>query len=274
MNNEKIFQQYFDRLGIAPARYGKNGQLDLVRDMHKKHIAELSFSSIGVLLGKELPLDVPALMKKMVEQGDGGYCFEHNKLFSEVLSSLNYNVRSVLARVLYNKNVENPTCPKTHRLILLEMEGETYVVDVGFGYSGPKQPVRLSMTPTEGPMGDKYRVMQNENRDYLLQTLRGGEFFTLYSFDLNRYNDWDFEMAHFFSHKHPTAGFVNNLVVARVLDKEVRSLRNGTYQRISPGCIEETEITNYKELQRILSNEFNHQLCAADCLLLFGKFCV
>jgi len=274
VTHQETLQPYFDYLDINPLDYAKNNSLDLVQELHKRHIAAIPFSSVGVLLEHELSLEIPKLMERMVELGYGGYCFEHNKLFSYAIESLGYNVRSVLARVLYNKDVEKPMCPKTHRLTLLELDEAVYVVDVGFGFSGPKQPVKLSMTPTPGPMGDQYRVANNKNGDYLLQILKDGEFFTLYSFDLNRYNESDFDMGHFYSHKHPQAGFVNNLVVARILDDQVLSLRNSGYQHIDPDRVQEQAITSHTQLQDILDTDFNRKLSSADCQFLFNKFCL
>lgn len=249
------------------------GSFALVQELNRRHIDLFSFSSVGVLLGWQLPLDVPALLEKLVVQRKGGYCFEHNRLFHEVLSLLGYSVRSVLARVLYNQSVDCPEAPKTHRLILLELEGERYVVDVGFGANGPKAPVKLDPEPTRGPHGDEYRVVPNALGDYLLQIKKHGDFFTLYSFDLARYNEADFEMSHFYSHKHPSAGFVNNLVVARIHDGEVRSLKNDSYMKIYPSGEQQQVITSAAQLRELLAGEFGHEISRDESETLFQGYC-
>lgn len=70
----------------------------------------------------------------MVNQ-QGGYCFEHNKIAYLALKHLGFEVRSVLARVMLNGK---PTNPRTHRMNVLELDGETYLVDVGFGNKTPR----------------------------------------------------------------------------------------------------------------------------------------
>lgn len=265
-------RQYLEVIGSGHS-LPVQGSLALVFELNRRHIDQFSFSSVGVLLQYSLPLDVPSLLKKIVVEKKGGYCFEHNRLFHAVLETLNYKVSAVLARVLYNKGVDCPQSPRTHRLIILELEGQRYVVDVGFGANGPKTPVLLSEQPTKGPYGDEYRVTQNPLGDYLLQVKKNGEFFTLYSFDLHRYNEADFEMSHFYSHRHPSAGFVNNLVVARIHEGEVRSLKNESYMKIYPDGDRSEVITSAERLREILDQEFGHKQSATDCEFLFGRFC-
>lgn len=271
-NQAESVRQYLNAVAPKDDLPAKD-TLDLVFELNRRHIDLFSFSSVGVLLGWPLPLDVPALLNKLVIDQHGGYCFEHNRLFHAVLEALGYQVRSVLARVLYNKDVDCPQSPKTHRLIILTINDDTYVVDVGFGANGPKTPVRMSEEPTEGPHGDRYRVAKNAQGDFLLQILKQGEFFTLYSFDLNRYNEADFEMSHFYSHKHPQAGFVNNLVVARIHDGEVRSLKNDSYMKIYPGKDTHEVIDSADRLREILEKEFGHVQSKAECTFLFDGFC-
>lgn len=52
----------------------------------------------------------------------GGYCFEQNGVFERVLCELGFNVRSLLGRVVLSNPPALP--PRTHRLLLVELEGE------------------------------------------------------------------------------------------------------------------------------------------------------
>ncbi len=146
----------------------------------KKHASELSFTSIPVLLKKELSLELSMIIEKIVEKKEGGYCFEHNKLLFEALKYSGFDVKSLLGRVIKNKDI---TPPKTHRFILLNYEDERYIVDVGFGYMSPSKPIKFGDVPTTTHLGIKYRVKEHENEIFSLEVVLDEDFYTLYQFD-------------------------------------------------------------------------------------------
>ena len=62
----------------------------------------------------------------------GGYCYEHNLLLSHVLQQLGFLVRGLAARVLWNVS-EGTVRPRSHMLLLVDLDNRHYVADVGFG---------------------------------------------------------------------------------------------------------------------------------------------
>ena len=66
----------------------------------------------------------------------------------------------------------------------------------------------------------------------------------LYRFHLSPHTDADCEVGHFYSHCHPSAVFVNNLVVARILGEEARSLVNTSFRRILASGFVESQVAD------------------------------
>lgn len=58
-----------------------------------------------------------------------------------MLEALGFEVTLYLARVIYNRDIHPGL---THRITLVHLDGERYLVDVGFGPLGPDLPVGLS----------------------------------------------------------------------------------------------------------------------------------
>ena len=96
-------------------------------------MATFAFGSVGPRLGDELPLDIKSLFDRLVVRRRGGYCFEQNGLFYEVLDELGYAPRLYLARVIHGQDIHPGL---THRISLVTYGGTDYVVDVGFGADG------------------------------------------------------------------------------------------------------------------------------------------
>lgn len=244
--------------------------LNDIESLIKSHISVLPFSSISVLLKKELSLEPSDILERFIDDNVGGYCFEHNKVMYEILTSSGFEVQSVFARVLNNR--KDIVVPKTHRFTLLKYEGEQYLIDVGFGYMSPSKPIKFGIDPTKATLDKSYIIRDMGNGSYELQIITDNEPYTLYSFDLQRYNEMDFEIGHFYSHKHPKAIFVNNLVLSVIKDDEVLSLRNNTFQKLYKDKTEEITIDTIDLFRDILRSNFNYILDEVDSNFLYKNF--
>ena len=146
---------------------------------------------------------------------------------------------------------------------MVEHEGKRYVVDVGFGFNGPRVPVLFSETATEDG-GRVFRIKERYPGEYHMQVRKDGEFYSLYRFELSRYGPADCEVGHFYSHRHPDATFVNHLVVSRVLDGETRSLRNLDYWVMTETGEQTTRIVRPEQLEQILVDELGIHVTEAE----------
>lgn len=269
MSDRNLTNRYLAALGR------KAGTADLyqLKALQAAHLARYSFNNLGVLLGEERPLEIPHLFQTIVEERRGGYCFEHNALFQDVLRGLGYDVRGQLGRVLYNRQVEEPVMPRTHRITVVTMGDARYVVDVGFGVLTPREPVRISHEETRHSDGSRWRIVHNKVGDYLLQEITKDGPFTLYSFDLTRTVDADFELGHFYSHRHPKAAFVNNLVVALVTADERRVIRNRDIEVTRDGQTVITQLDGVEDLRRRLGDDFGYDIAKDAAVMIYEKFC-
>ncbi len=239
--------------------------LAFLTEIMARHLASFAFSSVGARLGEDLGLDLESLHRRIVVRRRGGYCFEQNGLLFEILQELGFDVRLYLARVIYNQDIHPGL---THRVTLVELQGRTWLVDVGFGPMGPRNPV--SMCSAESRQGHRtFRTFEPRAGEFHLQTWRDEGYYSLYRFELSRYGQADCEVGHFFSHKHPKATFVNHLVVSRILEREVRSLRNREYRVISEAGETRLEIDGADHLRGLLDRELGIRITEAESHALF-----
>ncbi|WP_353255830.1 arylamine N-acetyltransferase [Hyphomonas sp.] len=263
VGSKEILDQYLEALDLKPQR----ADFAFLREIVQRHVARLAFCSVGPRLGDALPLDVASLHDRIVVRRRGGYCFEHNGLLYEMLEALGFEVTLYLARVIYNRDIQPGL---THRITLVHLDAERYLVDVGFGPLGPDLPVGLSQASVARG-GRVFRVAEPRAGEFHLQTLKDGAFFSLYRFELASYGQADCELGHFYSHRHPAAVFVNNLVASRILDGEIRSLRNREYWVITPTGEQRRTISDGAGLQRLLATQFDIEISAEESLLLFQQ---
>lgn len=263
MQDNEMVQGYLKHLNLL------NRKLDFefLRDVVARHVATFAFSSVGCWLGDNLPLDLESLYHRIVVKRRGGYCFEQNGLLYGILKNLGFSVTLYLARVIY---IQDTHPGLTHRITIVEYEGERYVLDVGFGPLGPRIPVLMS--GVESRDGEKiFRIAEGRSGEYHMQVLKKGEFFSLYRFELARYGQSDCELGHFYSHQHPDAAFVNNLVAALILESETRSLRNLEYWVTQPSGTQIQKISSSEQLWQILVGELGVQVTKKEARQLYER---
>lgn len=261
MGRREMVREYLHVLGL----HSNDVNFDILREVVTRHVATFAFSSVGPQLGADLPLDFESLFNRIVVKRRGGYCFEQNGLLYEILDELGFSPELYLARVIYNQDIHPGL---THRISVIQHQGQRYVLDVGFGPQGPRVPVALSDTPTSD--GEKvYRIAELRPGEYHMQVHKDGEFFSLYRFEMARYGQADCILGHFYSHRHPDAIFVNHLVVSLILADETRSLRNLEYWVIRQNDTRSLEVRDGGHLRAILVDELGVQVTEEEGVQLY-----
>src|SRR5690606_17659533 len=102
------------------------------------------------------------LEQKLVLSGRGGYCFEHNRLFGAVLESLGFDVTGLAARVLWERE-PGSVMPRTHMLLTVDVAGEPYIADVGFGGLTLTAPLRLVPDLEQPTPHETFRVQRRDD---------------------------------------------------------------------------------------------------------------
>ncbi|MFR5471307.1 MAG: arylamine N-acetyltransferase [Romboutsia sp.] len=65
----------------------------------------------------------------MIVKARGGYCFELNGLYSNLLKSLGFKVTNLAGRFIYQ---DGNTRMRLHRILKIDIDDKSYISDVGF----------------------------------------------------------------------------------------------------------------------------------------------
>jgi N-hydroxyarylamine O-acetyltransferase len=201
-------QAYAARIGFAG---GLDPTLETLRRLQFAHSTSIPFENLDILLGQPISLELDRLQAKLVAGRRGGYCFEHNTLFAAVLESLGFKVTRLAARVRFGATAVRP---RTHMLLSVDVDGEPWLADVGFGRVGPLEPLRLDRAEAVEQSGWTFRI-SNDGIHHVLQTLNDESWFDLYAFSLEPQEPVDFVVSNHFTATHPDSPFVRSLIVQR-----------------------------------------------------------
>jgi N-hydroxyarylamine O-acetyltransferase len=253
MAEEVDLAAYLGRVGYeGPAA---DASLRTLSALVQAHTRSIPFENLNPLLRQPVQLDVAALQDKLVRQQRGGYCYEHNLLFMHVLQALGFGVQGLAARVLWNAP-EGAVRPRTHMLLLVQVEGQARVVDVGFG--GLTLTGTLLMEPRmeQSTPHEPFRLL-GQGADHLLQALTGGQWRTLYRFDLQPQLLPDYELASWYLCHHPQSHFIHNLIAARPdAGRRYALLNNQLSIHSLGGPSERRIIATAGELRQVLQHDF------------------
>lgn len=194
-------------------RIGFTGELrpsaECLRELHLAHATHVPFENIEVLMGRPMPLDLPSLWKKLVEDRRGGYCFEQNTLFAAVLEEIGFTARRLAARVRMGAAGVRP---RLHMLLQVEADGRRWLCDVGFGGEALLVPIAWLPGKTAEQFAWKYRLME-EASEFVLQMWRPEGWLDLYAFTMEEQHGVDYEVANYFTACHPDSFFRKQLMV-------------------------------------------------------------
>ncbi|KAK1995155.1 N-acetyltransferase [Colletotrichum falcatum] len=138
--SEEQLDRYFQHIGYPREKHASD-RLQLLTELQAHQLARVPFESLTLHYSKHrlVSLDPGDLFDKVVVQGKGGYCMELNTLFGAVLKGLGFDLISVGGKV----KEEDRFGGWAHMLNLVTVDGERYMVDVGFGKDGAMVPVPL-----------------------------------------------------------------------------------------------------------------------------------
>ncbi len=111
---------YLQRIGAS--------RTSSLAELHERHLLSVPFENLDTHMDTRIVLEVPWLYDKIVVRGRGGFCYELNGLFAELLRDLGHEVDLLSARVYGEGQRLGP--PFDHMALLVD---GAWLADVGFG---------------------------------------------------------------------------------------------------------------------------------------------
>lgn len=246
-------ENYLSRIG-----FDRKPAIDLktLQDIILCHTRTIPFENLNPFTGRPVDIALGAVEEKLVKGHRGGYCFEQNRLLEAALAQIGFRKRALAARVVYNQPPD-AISPFTHKLLLVELDGESYLLDAGFGSMTPTGPLRLRADLVQPTPHEDFRLLQ-DGKYYRLEAAVKGEWKALYKFHLEEHYDEDFRVMNWYTSCHPASHFTFTLIAARSFDGGRYALRNrelNIHYLDRPS--EKIELEEPGAVKRVLSERFH-----------------
>ena len=243
---------YLTRIGYTGVR---TATMQALQSIVRCHAETIPFENLNPLLRLPVNLDIASLEKKLVQDGRGGYCFEHNLLLKHALQEIGFPTIGLAARALWKMPIDSITA-RSHMLLQVDVEGHPHIVDVGFGGVTLTGVLKLVSEVEQVTPHEKFRLMPIAD-GFFMQVCIHEEWITLYRFDLSEQFLPDYEVASWYLSHHPESLFVNHLLAARTVSDRRYALRNNEFATHKlHGETTRRTISDCGELRAILQETF------------------
>jgi len=171
---------------------GLSPDIQNLKALHRAHVSHVPFENLDIHYGRKIVLDEKRFYHKVVREKRGGFCYELNGLFASALQMLGYQVYRVAARV-YLPEEESYGPDFAHISLLLSLEDQSYLLDVGFGSSFP-EPLLIQRDKVQEQDTVQYVLEQGEEEYITVQRSydQGQSFVPMYQFRMQPYQLQDF----------------------------------------------------------------------------------
>ncbi len=221
-------------------------------DLHRQHLLTVPFENLDIHLGTPIRLAPTALYDKIVIRRRGGFCYELNGLFADLLTAMGFRVQMLSAQVRQEDGGLSPEFD--HMLLKVDLR-EPWLVDVGFGDSFV-EPIVLcggGATQVNGcrysvlPVGDVWQLSRND----------GSEQAVLYQFrDVSR-NLTDYYDRCSFHQTSPDSHFQKSWVCSRATATGRVTISGMRLIVTGNGKRQETQLNGESELRQSLHEQMD-----------------
>ena len=218
-------QAYLQRIHLPTAPLPPP-TLPTLRRLQRAHMEAVPFENLDVYHRVPLSLNPDGLHDKIVRRRRGGYCFELNGHYADLLRTLGFDVSPRLARVWLRDPAETPT--RNHLTHVVTVDGRPYLTDVGFGGYTARAPFPIDTEAWFDDGEGRVRVRADERFGRMFEREVEGVAQAQYSFDESHVCPQDIAAANHWMEHHPVSHFRQNRFVARFTPEGRVGMYDGT----------------------------------------------
>lgn len=152
-NKEKYLQRinYSDKL---------EPNLKILKELQRHHLLNVPFENLDIHNNIPIKLSIERIFDKIINQKRGGFCYELNGLFYELLKKIGFDVKMVSARVFDQNNGYGKEYD--HMAIIVNINNVEYLTDVGFG-EFTFEPLLIELGFVQNDERGDYKIDKYEN---------------------------------------------------------------------------------------------------------------
>jgi N-hydroxyarylamine O-acetyltransferase len=246
MNSGEV-AQYLNRINYSGPVHPAIATLS---ELQKQHLLTVPFENLDI--HNKTRIDLNNLFDKIVIRKRGGFCYELNGLFYDLLKKLGFTVKMVSARV-YMDDSFSPEFD--HMALIVTIEEENYLVDVGFGEFS-FHPVKIKLNSESVDPRGIFKLEAPDASIVVKKKNEAGDFIPEYSFSEMEREPEEFAERCNYHQTNPASHFMQNRICSLPTLHGRISLSGNKLKITENGSVTEQILNNENEVHQVLKDRF------------------
>jgi len=236
------------------------GPIDLsykvLSELQYMHLMTVPFENLDI--HNNIRIDLTSLFDKIVTRKRGGFCYELNGLFYQLLKEIGFTVKMVSARVYdgykeYSQEFD-------HLALIVTINDDHYLTDVGFGEFS-LYPVNMMLNKNNNDPTAIFRIETfNENYQVVKKKKPDGEFVPEYIFSETQREVEEFYPMCNYHQTNSESHFMQKRICSLPTKNGRITLTGNTLKITENEKVKVQQLKSEKEVQETLWNYFRIKL--------------
>lgn len=247
MNKEKYLRRIQQSSIPAP-------HLNCLKELQKNHLLNIPFENLDIHYQIPIELNIARIFNKVVENNRGGFCYELNGLFYQLLRSLGFTAKMVSARVFdkdkgYGEEFD-------HMAIIVSVDNKEYLCDVGFGEFA-FEPLALVIDEIQNDERGKFLIDKLDEHYFRVSKIENGTSTPEYIFQTNKRELKDFQKMCKYHQTSPESHFTQKRLISLPVPDGRITITGNKLKIKEQGSERAIELKNEDEFYKNLKKWFN-----------------
>lgn len=247
-------EAYLSRIGLD--RRDIRCDLDTLRTLQLQHLLNVRFENLDIHWKVPIVLDTERFYAKIVERKRGGYCYELNGLFNELLKALGFHTHLVSGRVFMGERGYSPDFD--HMGIVVKIGDDEYLADVGFG-DFASVPLKLDPSAEQADREGTFYVRPTEHGEFEIEKLIDDKWTPELLFGRSSHDLAEFAARNEFQQHSPDSHFTKRKICSILTGDGRKTLTNNKFIVTRKKERREVDITSPDHFSDVLEREFGIQ---------------
>lgn len=244
--------EYLSRINVEES--GIAADLKTLKMLQRQHLLNVPFENLDIHWRRPIILETDRFYKKIVDDRRGGFCYELNGLFNQLLRHIGFRTRIVSARVFAGERGLGPEFD--HAAIIVTIGELEYLADVGFG-DFAAEPLRLVPDLEQPDREGTFVIRRGEYANLEVAKRRDDGWQPQYIFSLFGRDLTEFAGMCDYQQYSPDSHFTQGKICSLMTADGRKTLTDTKFVVTSNRERTETAVGSEPDFYRLLSREFN-----------------
>lgn len=245
--------QYLERINyVEPLQ----PTFEVLSKLQRLHLSYVPFENLDI--HNRIRIDLSNLFDKIVTRKRGGFCYELNGLFYQLLKEIGFTLKMVSVRVYDPKKGYSPEFD--HMALIATIAGDSYLVDVGFGEFS-FYPLKIELDKEIADPAGIFKIETiNESYKVIKKKNANGLFIPEYIFSEKERQLEEFYHRCNHHQQSRESHFMQKRICSLPTENGRITLTGDILKMTENGKITEMQLTGEQQVQDVLLNYFGIKL--------------